>query len=185
MHSTSGLLGGWVRMLKTPRFLFVALSIAAVAALWPGRGFFRPSGDPRSTIEPTLPLVVDLREVPADPAGGTPPGMQVLVDASSDLQDVSFTLVLPDGLSGDGDALSNGRGRTFKAGERRAFVVPLQAHRAGEFPIRLEVSFRLPDGRVLHTQQGMMWRSGVHPREGRLHAGAYEWMGVPVAEPQP
>jgi len=163
----------------------VVLSLLAVAALWTGRGFLRPSGDSRSTIEPTLPLVVDLRELPADPAGGRPPGIQVTVDAESDLQDVSLSLLLPDGLSGDRDALSDGRGRAFKAGDRRSFVVPLQARRAGEFPIRLEVSFRLPDGRVLHTQQGMMWRSGAPLHQGRLHAGAYEWMGVPVAEPQP
>lgn len=172
-------------MLKTPRLLYVALPLVAVALLWPGRGYFRPSEDSRATIEPTLPLVVDLRELPADPARGTPPGMQAIVDASSDLQNVTFTLLLPDGLSGDDGALTPGRGRPFKAGERRAFVVPLQARRAGEFPIRLEISFRLPDGRMLHTQQGMMWRGGARPREGRLHAGAYEWMGVPVAEPQP
>jgi hypothetical protein len=172
-------------MLKTPRLLYVALPLVVVALLWPGRGFFRPSGDSRATIEPTLPLVVDLRERPADPARGTPPGLQAIVDAKSDLQDVSFTLLLPDGLSGDAGTLTAERGRAYKAGERRAFVVPLQELRAGEFAIRLEVSFRLPDGRVLHTQQGMMWRAGARPREGRLHAGAYEWMGVPVAEPQP
>lgn len=173
-------------MLKTTRFLFVALPlVAAAAVLWPGRGFFRSSADSRATVEPTLPLVIDLRELPADPARGTPPGLEAIVDASSDLQDVSFTLVLPEGLSGDGGAFDAERGRAFKAGEKWTIVVPLQARRAGEFPIRLEVSFRLPDGRVLHTQQGMMWRGGAHREEGRLHAGAYEWMGVPVAEPQP
>lgn len=172
-------------MLKTPRFLFVALPLVVVALLWPGRALLRPPGDSRATIEPTLPLVVDLLDLPADPARGAPPGLQAVVDSSSDLQDITFTLVLPDGLSADDGALNAARGRALKAGERRAFAIPLQARRAGEFPVRLEISFRLPDGRVLRTQQGMMWRSGVRPREGRMHAGAYEWMGVPVAEPQP
>jgi|SRR5262245_44521762 len=172
-------------MLKTPRLLYVALPLIVVALVWPGGGLLRPSGDSRATIEPTLPLVVDLRQMPADPVGGTPPGLQAIVDAKSDLQDVSFTLILPDGLSGDAGTLTAERVRAFKVGERRAFLVPLQALRAGDFAIRLEVSFRLPDGRVLHTQQGMMWRGGGRAREGRLHAGAYEWMGVPVAEPQP
>ena len=72
-----------------------------------------------------------------------------------------------------------------RAGERRLYVIPLQAARAGSFPVRLEVTFRLSDGRVIHTQQGVTWRYGVAPPEGRHHAGAYEWMGVPVGEPQP
>jgi hypothetical protein len=128
---------------------------------------------------------VDLRALPADPARGDPPRLEAILDAASDLQDISYSLVLPEGVSGQSGALSAERAGPMRAGERRAYVVPLQARRPGEFPVRLEVSFRLPDGRVLHTQQGILWRSGVIPPRGRHHAGAYEWMAVPVAEPQP
>jgi len=173
-------------MRRTPRFLVVALPVVFVAAaFWLRPAFLlAPSGQP-ATIEPTLPLIVDLRALPADPARGEPPRLEAILDASSDLQDVSFSLVLPDGVSGARGALSGERANPLRAGERRAYVVPIQVLRPGEFPIRLQVSFRLPDGRVLHTQQGILWRSGVKPPQGRHHAGAYEWMGVPVGEPLP
>jgi len=173
-------------MRRTPRFVVVALPPAlVVAALWIQPAAVDPKPGSRPTIEPTLPLTLDLRALPADPARGEPPRLEATLDASGDLRDVSLSLVLPDGVDGDPGTLSADRASALRAGERRVYVVPLQARRPGAFPVRLEASFLLPDGRALHTQQGVLWRSGVTPPEGRHHAGAYEWMGVPVAEPQP
>ncbi len=171
---------------RTPRFLVVALPVVlVVAALWLRPASSRPTSAPRPTIEPTLPLALDLGTVPADPARGLAPRLIATVDASGDLQDVSLSLVLPEGVSADTGAFEAGSPAALRSGERRVYTVPIQARRAGSFPLRLEARFRLPDGRVFHTQQGIVWRSGVSVPEGRHHAGAYEWMGVPVEEPQP
>ena len=173
-------------MRRTPRILVVALCVVLVAAaLWLQPSPSQPISARPPTIEPTLPLTIDLRALPADPRRGEPPRLEATIDASSDLRDVSLTLILPEGLSVDSVDLSDRRTTALRSGERRVYLVPLQARRAGGFPVRLEASFRLPDGRVFHTQQGIVWRSGAAPPEGRHNAGAYEWMGVPVEEPRP
>ena len=173
-------------MRRTPRFVVVALPLAlVVAAIWLQPATVDRTPGSRPTIEPTLPLILDLRALPADPARGEPPRLEATLDARSDLQDVSLSLILPEQVDGDPGTLSTERASALRAGERRVFIVPLQARRAGAFPVRLEALFRLPDGTVLRTQQGVVWRSGVTAPEGRHHAGAYEWMGVPVVEPQP
>ena len=173
-------------MRRTPRFVVVALPLVLVgAALWLQPASVDPKPGLRPTIEPTLPLTLDLRALPADPARGEPPRLEATLDARSDLQDVLLSLILPEEVDGDPGTLSTGRALALRAGEKRVYIVPLQARRAGVFPVRLEALFRLQDGTVLRTQQGVLWRSGVTPPEGRHHAGAYEWMGVPIAEPQP
>ena len=173
-------------MRRTPRFLVVALPVVlVVAAYWLRPASSRPISVQPSTIEPTLPLSLDLRALPADPGRGEPPRLEAIVNASVDLRDVSLSLVLPEWVRGDGGSLSTGQAAALRAGERRVYVVPLRAGRPGAFPIRLQASFRLPDGRLFQTQQGIEWRSGVGVPEGRHNAGAYEWTGVPVDEPQP
>jgi len=173
-------------MRRTPRFVVLALPLLLlVAARWLHPASVQPTPGLRPTIEPTLPLTLDLRALPADPARGEPPRLEATLVAWSDLRDVSLSLVLPEDVDGDPGTLSADRASALPAGEKRVYIVPLQARRAGAFPVRLEAFFRLPDGTVLHTQQGVLWRSGITPPEGRHHAGAYEWMGVPVAEPQP
>ncbi len=173
-------------MCRRPRFLVVALPVVLVAAaLWIRPAPSRPISPATPEIEPTLPLALDLIILPADSGRGEPPRLEASLSTSVDLQDVALSLVLPEGVSAGSGVLSADSMTLLRAGERREYVVPLQAARAGAFPIRLEAAFRLSDGRVIHTQQGVMWRYGVVPPEGRHNAGAYEWMGVPVGEPQP
>ena len=174
---------GGCSMRRTPRFLIVALPVVLVAAaLW-----IRPASvtTPPPTIEPTLPLTLELRALPERPGRSGPQHLEATLNASGDLQDISLSLVLPEGLDGDRGALPGDRTFRLRGGEKRVYIVPVQARRAGIFPVKIEASFRLPDGRVLHTQQGMLWRSGAPAPEGRHNAGAYEWMGVQVGEPQP
>ena len=98
---------------------------------------------------------------------------------------MNLSLVLPEALSADAGSLETAQPGSLRAGEKRNYSIPIRSKRAGAFPIRLEASFRLPDGRQFHTQQGIVWRSGAAAPQGQHHAGAYEWMGVPVEEPQP
>jgi len=171
---------------RTPRFLVVALPVVlVVAAFWLRPASSRPYSVAHSTIEPTLPLTLDLQAIPADPGRGLPPRLEATLGASGDLQDVNLSLVVPEALSADSGAIESGPPGSLRAGENRTYSIPIQAKRAGAFPIRLEASFRLPDGRLFHTEQGIIWRSGASAPQGRHHAGAYEWMGVPVGEPQP
>ena len=111
--------------------------------------------------------------------------MQATVNTSGELQDVSLSLVLPDGVTADSSEIEAARPGSLRAGEARVYTFPLRARHAGAFPLKMGASFRLPDGRVFQTEQGLVWRNGVALPEGRHHAGAYEWMGVPVDEPQP
>jgi hypothetical protein len=171
---------------RTPRFVVVALPVVlVVAALWLHPASSGPNTATRPTIEPTLPLYLDLGILPADQARGVPPRLQATLDASGDLQEVFLSLVLPEAVSAGAEVFESGHPTALRAGEKRVYSVPIQARRAGAFPIKLEASFRLPDGRVFHTQQGIVWRVGAAGASGHHHAGAYEWMGVPVEEPQP
>src|SRR2546427_179281 len=86
-------------MRRTPRFQVVAWSVLiSVAILMVQPAHPRPATGTRLEIEPTLPLSLDLRVSPADPARGEPARLDVTVDAASDLQDVTLSLFLPAGL---------------------------------------------------------------------------------------
>jgi len=139
----------------------------------------------RSTIEPTLPLAIDLRVASADPARGEPALLRVTLNAATDLSEVALSLAFPAGLQAEGGPPaaipSPGRIRT---GEARIYSLRLVPLKAGDMPITIEASFRLPDGRLFRTQQGTLWRRAPGP-EARHNAGAYEVMGVPVAASEP
>jgi hypothetical protein len=133
------------------------------------------------TIEPTLPLALNLilTAVDGGPRGGTAV-LEVAAEAGADLQDLSLSLKLADALRRDGLFLPQGASIAMRRGESRRFTVPLSSSRAGEFPIRLEASYRLGDGRTIEAAQGVTLRIGVAPPEGRENAGAYEFMAVPL-----
>jgi hypothetical protein len=173
-------------VLRTPRFLVVALPVVlAVAAL-----SFRPQTADRTsarhpTVEPSLPLTIDLHEIPADPDRGQPPRLEATVASTSELREVSLSLILPEGVEADETELLAKDRSDLRRGELRVVSIPLLARHGGAFPIRLQASFRLPDGREFRTEQGILWSSAGGGPAGRHNAGAYEWMGVPVSEPQP
>lgn len=173
-------------MRRTPRLVLVASSVVLLAGgLWLGSSTPPPSPPPAPTIEPTLPLAIDLRARPAESRSGRSPGFDASIQTDADLDDVTFRLVLPEGLASNAPDLFRGGAVRLGHGDKRAFSVDMTAPRDGVWPIRLEVTYRLADGQTIRTQQGLLWRSGGHAPEGMHHAGAYEWMGVPVAEPQP
>ena len=109
----------------------------------------------------------------------------VIVPSVNSVVEAWYPRVVPEAVSADSGAIESGPPGSLRSGENRTYSIPIQAKRAGAFPIRLEASFRLPDGRLFHTEQGIIWRSGLSGPQGKHHAGAYEWMGVPVGEPQP
>jgi len=140
---------------------------------------------PHGTIEPTLPLTLNLSlsAVEGGPRGGAAV-LDVVVEAGAEIQDLALSLKLPDALRRDGLFLPQGASISMRHGERKQFTVPLSTLRTGEFPIRLEASYRLGDGRSFEAGQGVTLRIGTSPPEGQLHAGAYECMAVPLDELQ-
>ncbi len=137
----------------------------------------------RSTIEPTLPLTLDLLLTAVDETErGASASLEVTVDAGAEIRDLSLALRLPEGVRGDAEFPGRGASTALERGERRRYVVPLSAPRRGVLPIRVEASFRLPDGRSFRTEQGATLRLGVPGPECRWNAGAYECMGVPPGE---
>ncbi len=144
----------------------------------------RPS--PGATVEPLLPLTVDLRVASVHlGAGGGSARLEAEIETGPEIPELSLRLLLPDGLGAEGGALASGITTALAAKERRLYALPLRSSRAGPFPIRLEVFFTLPDGRAFRTEQGTTLRFGPPSQEPRSNAGAYEYMGVPVEEPLP
>jgi hypothetical protein len=174
----------------TARLALVALAFACLLAS-PASDLSLATGRPRpspgATIEPVLPLTVDLRvaSVHEGRGGGGSARLEAEIEAGPEIREASLILVLPDGLRAEAGALATGITIPLAAAERRLYAVPLRAERAGSFPIRLHVSFSLPDGRTFQTQQGATLRVGPRPEWPRSNAGASEYMAVPLAEPLP
>jgi len=179
-------------MRRIPPIVFVALPAVCLSAAV----LFQPSHSgttsvpppalvPRTTVEPALPLRLDLEVRDGLPGDGEPARVEATIVAAAELLDVLLQWDFPDGLEASGVAAGPQTLAPLRSGERRLLEVPVRALRAGDFAIRLEAVFRLADGRQFRTQQGVLWRQGQAAPEGRHHAGAYEVMGVPVTEPLP
>ncbi len=170
-------------MRRVSRQTLIAVTAACLLAAGPVRS---PDPPPAPTIEPTLPLSLDLRLGPVDERGhGGSTTLTVEAVAGPDLEAVALLLVLPEGVRTPDPQGLAGVPAGLARGAGRRFVVSLEADRKGVFPIRVEASYRLPDGTVFRTQQGETLRIGSPARPGRSNAGALEFMGVPLDEPRP
>lgn len=140
----------------------------------------RPSAHGSPTIEPTLPLVVDLRLDGIEPRGrGGSARLEVALEAASAIERLTLALRLPEGIAAlDLPPAAFTDRLRLAAGERRTFVLPLSAARQGAFPIAVEAAYTLPDGRTFRTRHGADLTLGAPAHPGRSHAGAYEVMGI-------
>jgi hypothetical protein len=174
-------------MCRTKRFLvpwlplFLLVTLPAAPGMAPSRAH-----DGVRTVEPTLPLVIDMG-VSRAPAGGTAAAeLRVELLAGPAIEDLSLTLDLPDGVTAVGDDTRlRGRQPALVPGERRSFALPLQARPGASRDIRLRASFRLADGRTFSLMQGAALPYEAPDRRGRRHAGAYEVLGVPLSDLRP
>lgn len=138
-----------------------------------------------ATVEPGLPLRIDL-SLREDRAGhGVPASLDAVIDAADDLREVSLKWIFPEGVEQEAGEDPSQSFKLLKTGERRLLRATLRAVRQADLPIRLEASFQVPDGRTFRTQQGILWRRGARKPDGLHHAGAFEVMGEPVPEPLP
>ena len=179
-------------MRRTTRTALVAIPFACllVALLFQPAHLETPAVSPAGpvrhpTVEPGLPLRIDLKVHENRPGLGDPAHVEAVIDATGELREVSFEWILPEGVQQEAVEDSSPAVMRLRAGERRVLNVPVRATRQADFPIRLAVSFQVADGRRFRTEQGVMWRRGPKAPEGQHHAGAFEVKGVPVAEPLP
>jgi hypothetical protein len=160
-----------------------ALCVAVGPALRQAGPLAGAGSSPAATVEPGLPLAIDLRFDSVSEArdGGTAL-LLVTLAADADIPDLSIDVVLPESLRVQAGTPTRGLTATLGAGERRRYEIPLVAGHQGVFPIRAEVVFRLTDGRSFREGQGTTLRLGVPSPQGRLNAGAYEVRAVPLEE---
>jgi len=151
----------------------------------PGTPPVSPAATGHATIEPGLPLRIDLTVRDDRPGSGDPARVEAVIDAADDLRAVSLEWIFPEGVRQDAVEDSSPAVMHLRSGERRVLNVPVRATRQADLPIRLEASFQVADGRWFRTQQGVLWRRGPKAPEGRHHSGAFEVNGVPVSEPLP
>lgn len=183
---------GGCLMRRTPRTALVAIPFICLLALLlfqtahrQAPAVSRAARSGHVTIEPGLPLRIDL-SVREDHAGpGDPASVEAVIDAADDLREVSLKWIFPDGVQQDATAESSPAAMHLRSGDRRVLRVPVRAARQADLPIRIEASFQVPDGRTFRTEQGVMWRRGPKQPEGQHHADAFEVMGAPVSEPLP
>ncbi len=137
------------------------------------------------TIEPTLPVSVDLKFLSMDQTGhGGTARLEVSVEASAKIPELTMDLRLPEGLRVQDGSPANGWMISLEASEHRRREIPVVADQNGVFPVRVDISFRLSDGRVFRGGQGATLRLGAPLPEGRINADAYEFRGVPLEELQ-
>lgn len=136
---------------------------------------------PGSTIEPTLPVAIDLRllSIAGSGSGGTA-RLAVVVTPDAAIPEFSLDVLLPSGLRVQDGTPLRGLSASLEAGVPRRYEAPLLADRDGLFPIRAEIAFRLADGRAFRAGQGVTLRLGASQPAGRLAAGAYEVPAVPL-----
>ena len=159
----------------------VCLTVGAI--LEPANSQQPPPSNPPPTIEPTLPVGVDLQLVSVNETGrGGTARLEVSVEASARIPELSIDLRLPEGLRALDGTPTNGWMMSLEASAPRRYEIPLTADRNGVFPMRVEMSFRLSDGRSFRAGQGATLRLGAPLPGGRLNAGAYEFRGVPLEE---
>ncbi len=146
-----------------------------------------PTGSHPATIEPLLPVVIDLQ---FRNLARTRRGWQgvVLIEVVGDERphDVSMRLLLPDGVDAvPGAWLTEIEGFRVFPGAARRHAIPLKLPADGAYAIQVEAIVNLDDSTSLKTRQGRTLHVGRYRGEGRYHLGAYEVMGVPGEEVAP
>jgi hypothetical protein len=179
-------------MRRTPRTALVAICFVCLLVLPSFQSMHRggpvvsPAAPSRhATVEPGLPLRIGLSLREDHEGHGDPASLDAVIDAADDLHEVSLKWIFPEGVEQGATEDPSQSFKHLRAGERRLLRATLRAARRADLPIRLEASFQVADGRTFRTQQGILWRRGARKPDGLHHAGAFEVMGEPVAEPLP
>ena len=143
-----------------------------------------PHSSHRATVEPLLPVVIDLqfRNLTRTSHGWR--GVALIEVVGDELpRDVSMRLLLPAGVDAvPGAWLTEIDRFRLLPGTARRHSIPLNLPGDGAYAIQVEAIVESDDGTSFKTRQGRTLHAGRDRGEGRYHLGAYEVMGVPIEE---
>ena len=171
--------------LPAPATLLV-LAAALFAALPSAPAVPERAAPPASTVEPTLPLRIDLDIESIERSGGRARGLlRIDLVAIDEVRDVEIDVLHDDALSIPGEATLRLERLRLRRGERRDFRMEIEAKADRDLPLRLEATFRTADGTLLRLGQGITLERSKTFGEGRLHLGALEYPALVLDGPQP
>lgn len=145
-----------------------------------------PSVRAASTVEPTLPLRIDLAFESIERGGGMARGrLSVELIAIDDVQDLEIDVRHDDALSiPEASVLKRDRLR-LRRGERRRTLLAIAGRDDRDLPLHLEATFRTAGGVSLRLGQGITLEKAKPLGEGRLHLGALEYPALVLDGPIP
>jgi hypothetical protein len=150
-----------------------------------GRGaavLFRAS---HPTVEPTLPLLLEMRlEDVEQTEKESRARLIVVIRADIDIHDLELAPPAAAGAASLDTLELPVQPLDLAAGSSRTFTIPIRGPGRRDLPLRLTASFRTGDGRVIHLGQGVTLKADAE-QGGCSHAGAWEVMAVPLEAVHP
>ena len=160
----------------------LAAAAARPAAPPPARE--RPAAAP--TVEPTLPLRIDAGLESFERTRGRGRGrLRIDLQAIDQVEDLAITLRHEDALSIPEEASLPRERLRLRRGDRRTFVMAIEAAEDRDLPLRIEATFRSADGTLLHLGQGITLPGAKPVPLGRYHLGAFECQALVLEGPRP
>ena len=145
-----------------------------------------PAPPAPATVEPTLPLRIDVTFEQVERSGGRGRGrVRIHLQAIDEVRDLEIEalhdkeLSIPEESSLRRERLRLGRGET------RVFLMDIEAREDRDLALRLEATFRTDDGTLLHLGQGVTLQGAKPAPAGRLHLGALEYPALVLDHSRP
>lgn len=143
-------------------------------------------GHSASTVEPTLPLRIDLAFEAIERGNGRARGRLVVdVLAIDEVRDLEIDVRHDDALSIPEEATLERDRLRLRRGEMRRYRMAIEGREDRDLPLRLEATFLTADGILLRLGQGITLQKAKPPEQGRLHLGALEYPALVLDGPIP
>jgi hypothetical protein len=137
------------------------------------------------TVEPTLPLLLDMRlEGVEQTDQESRARLVVVITADNDIHDLELALPATSGAASLDTLEIPVQPMDLAAGSSRTFTIPVRGPGRRDLALRLTASFSTGDGQVIHLGQGVTLKARAG-QSGRSHAGAWEVMAVPLEAVRP
>ena len=137
------------------------------------------------TVEPTLPLLLDMRLEGVERTDKESRArLIVVITADIDIHDLELALPATAGAATLDTLEMPVQAMDLAAGSSRTFTIPFRGPGRRDLPLRLTASFRTGDGQVIHLGQGVTLKAAA-VQAGGSHAGAWEVMAVPLEAVHP
>jgi hypothetical protein len=170
---------------------FITLALLLLGASWSaasacnGRGSAVAFRAAHPTVEPTLPLFLEMRLEGVERTDAEARALLVVVvTADRDIRDLQIDFP----VASAGEKLDTlelpVQPIDLAAGSSRTFTIPVRAPGRHDLALRLNASFRTSEGQVLHLGQGVTLKARPG-QAGRSHLGAWEVMAVPLEAVHP